>query len=87
MRRRSITCQMIPVGFMFIHCQKDSEERILRSIKSIPEVTYAFKVDKSYDIVVKVESESFEKFTAAISRIRLSPGILNTDTMIGFRRL
>jgi hypothetical protein len=78
---------MIPVGFMFIQCQKGSEERILQNVKSILEVSYAFKVDKSYDIVIKIESESFEKFTAAISRIRLSPGILNTDTMIGFRRL
>lgn len=71
---------------MFIQCQKGSEDQILENVKSIPEVSYAFKVDKSYDLVVKVESESFEKFTAAISRIRSSRGLLNTDTMIGFRR-
>lgn len=71
---------------MFMQCQEGAEDRIIQTVKSIQGVSYAFKVDKSYDIVVKIESESFEKFTAAISRIRLSPGLLNSDTMIGFKR-
>lgn len=44
-------------------------------------------VDKSYDIVVKIESDSDEKFTSAISQIRKSGGILNTDTIIGSKNL
>ena len=77
---------MIPVGFMFIQCEKGSEDQILEKLKIISEVTYSYKVDKAYDIVVKVESEAIEQFAAAISRIRSLPGLLNTDTMIGFRK-
>jgi DNA-binding Lrp family transcriptional regulator len=77
---------MIPVGFMFIQCTKGSEDKILESIKSIPEITYAYKVDKAYDIVIKLESDSLERFTSAITVVRSTPGLLNTDTMIGFRR-
>jgi DNA-binding Lrp family transcriptional regulator len=76
---------MIPIGFMFIQCAKGNEDKILDTIKSIPEVTYAYKVDKAYDIVIKLESDSLEKFTSAITVIRSTPGLLNTDTMIGFR--
>ena len=36
---------MIPVGFMFIQCTKGSEDKILDVVRSIPEVTYAYKVD------------------------------------------
>jgi DNA-binding Lrp family transcriptional regulator len=71
---------------MFIQCVKGVEDQILEKLKSIPEVSYSFKVDKAYDIVVKVESDSVEKFTAAIAAIRTTPGLMNTDTMIGFRK-
>lgn len=76
---------MIPIAYMFIECKLGSEDSILEKIKTIPEITYAYKLDKSYDIVVKIESESIEKFTAAIAAIRKAPDILNTDTMIGFK--
>ncbi|HKU48390.1 MAG TPA: chaperone NapD [Nitrososphaera sp.] len=71
---------------MFIQCKKGMEEQILDSMKTIPEVKYSFKVDKAYDIVVKIESDSAEKFTSAISAIRSLHGLLNTDTMIGFKK-
>lgn len=77
---------MIPVGFMFIECEKGSEDQILEKLKFIKGVTYSYKVDKAYDIVVKVESDAIDQFTAAISGIRSLPGLLNTDTMIGFRK-
>jgi DNA-binding Lrp family transcriptional regulator len=71
---------------MFIQCAKGGEDKILDTVRSIPEVAYAYKVDKAYDVVIKVESDSLEKFTSAIAAIRTIPGLLNTDTMIGFRK-
>jgi len=70
---------------MFIQCKEGSEDQIIENIRAIPEVKYSYKVDKSYDIVVKVESESVQKFTEAIALIRKSAGLMNTDTMIGFK--
>jgi len=75
---------MIPVGFMFIECRYGSQDDIIEQIRAVPEVVYAYKLDKSYDIVVK--SDSDEKFTSAISKVRAARDILNTDTMIGFKR-
>lgn len=77
---------MIPIGFMFIQCKEGSEDSLLEKIRPISGVTYAYKVDKSYDIVVKVESDSDDQFTSAIAAIRKAGDILNTDTMIGFKR-
>ena len=77
---------MIPVGFMFINCRQGSQDEILQKVEIIPEVKYAYKLDKSYDIVVKIESDSEERFTSAISKIRATAGILNTDTIIGFKK-
>jgi nitrate reductase NapAB chaperone NapD len=77
---------MIPIGFMFIQCNEGVEDAILGQIKSIPGVAYAYKLEGSYDVVVKIESDTIEKFTQAISTIRKVPNILNTDTIIGFKK-
>lgn len=76
---------MIPIGFMFLHCTTGTEDIILGQIKSISGVAYAYKLDGSYDAVVKIESDSLEQFTYAIASIRKVPNILNTDTIIGFK--
>jgi DNA-binding Lrp family transcriptional regulator len=75
---------MIPIGFMFLQCTQGTEDAILRQVKSISGIAYAYKLDGSYDIVVKIESDSVEQFTRAIREIRKVPNILNTDTIVGF---
>ena len=77
---------MIPIGFMFLHCKQGSQDDILQKVMILAGVMYAYKLDKSYDIVVKIESDSYEQFTSAISKIRATQGILNTDTMVGFKK-
>lgn len=76
---------MIPIGFMFLQCREGTEEAILESIRSIPGVAYAYKLESLYDLVVKIESDSVEQFTIAIAAIRKVANILNTDTMVGFK--
>jgi hypothetical protein len=76
---------MIPIGFMFLHSNENAEDAILGQIKSISGVVYAYKLEGSYDVVVKIESDTIEKFTKAIAAIRKVPHILNTDTIIGFK--
>jgi nitrate reductase NapAB chaperone NapD len=76
---------MIPLGFMFLQCTTGAEDVILQQIKSISGVAYAYRLDGSYDIVVKIESNSIEDFTRAIALIRKVSNILNTDTIVGFK--
>jgi hypothetical protein len=70
---------------MFLECVKGSHDDLLRKIAKISGVAYAYKVDKTYDIVIKIESDSVEKFTLAISQIRKLGNLLNTDTIVGFK--
>ncbi|AIF82460.1 AsnC family protein [Candidatus Nitrososphaera evergladensis SR1] len=76
---------MIPIGFMFIECVEGSQNDLLQRIKEIPGVSYAYKLDKTYNLVVKVESDSVDKFALAIAQIRKLGNLLNTDTMVGFK--
>ena len=70
---------------MFFQCRESTEEAILESVRPIPGVVYAYKLESPYDVVVKIESDSVENFTFAIAAIRKVPNILNTDTMVGFK--
>ena len=70
---------------MFIECVEGRQDELLRKIREVPAVSYAFKLDKTYHLVAKIESDSVEKFTAAISAIRGLGNLLNTDTMVGFK--
>jgi nitrate reductase NapAB chaperone NapD len=76
---------MIPIGFMFLHCTAGAEDIIVEQIRSIPGIAYVYKLEGSYDAVVKIESDSIELFTHAIALIRKVPNILNTDTIVGFK--
>ncbi len=77
--------RLIPVGFMFIECVEGMQDQLLQKVKAIPAVSYVYKLDKKYQLVVKIESHSIEKFTSAIAEIRKSGGLANTDTMVGFK--
>jgi len=70
---------------MFLQCTEGAEDAILRQTRSISGVAYAYKLEGSYDLVVKIESNTVEEFTHAIAAIRKVPSILNTDTIIGFK--
>jgi nitrate reductase NapAB chaperone NapD len=70
---------------MFLQCNEGSEDAVLGQIKSISGVAYAYKLEGSYDLVVKIQSDTIEQFTQAIAAIRKVPNILNTDTIIGFK--
>jgi hypothetical protein len=76
---------VLPIGFMFLQCKEGAEEGILERVRSIHGVAYAYKLESLYDIVLKIEADSVESFTSAISAIRKITDILNTDTMIGFK--
>jgi nitrate reductase NapAB chaperone NapD len=70
---------------MFLQCTQGAQNVILEQIKSVKGVSYVYKLEGTYDIVVKIQSEYIEHFTLAISAIRKIPNILNTDTIIGFK--
>jgi len=70
---------------MFIECVEGRQDELLKKIREVPAVSYAYKLDKTYQLVAKIESDSVEKFTAAISAIRGLGNLLNTDTMVGFK--
>lgn len=70
-------------AIILIQTEIGAESKVLDELMKIPEVKEAYIVYGTYDIVVKVESDSLEKIREIVTnRIRKLPDIRTTVTMI-----
>ncbi|WP_440060133.1 Lrp/AsnC family transcriptional regulator [Thermogladius sp. 4427co] len=70
-------------AIVLIQTEIGAESRVLDELYKIPEVTEAYIVYGTYDLVVKVESDSLEKIREIVTnKIRKLPDIRTTITMI-----
>ncbi len=70
-------------AIVLIQTEIGAESRVLDELYKIPEVTEAYIVYGTYDVVVKIESESLEKIREIVTnKIRRLPDIRTTITMI-----
>ncbi|MGC9012310.1 Lrp/AsnC ligand binding domain-containing protein [Thermogladius sp. KZ2Tp1] len=70
-------------AIVLIQTEIGAESRVLDELYKIPEVTEAYIVYGTYDVVVKIESESLEKIREIVTnKIRKLPDIRTTITMI-----
>src|SRR5574343_258680 len=55
---------------------------VIRALRGEPMVGTLHTTNGRWDIVAELRAESLEAFDAALGRIRLTPGIANTETSI-----
>ncbi|MEM2013999.1 MAG: Lrp/AsnC ligand binding domain-containing protein [Desulfurococcaceae archaeon] len=70
-------------AIILIQTEIGTESKVLDELMKIPEVKEAYIVYGTYDIVVKIESDTLEKIREIVTnRIRKLPDIRTTVTMI-----
>ncbi|MEM1879152.1 MAG: Lrp/AsnC ligand binding domain-containing protein [Desulfurococcaceae archaeon] len=70
-------------AIILIQTEIGTESKVLDELMKIPEVREAYIVYGTYDIVVKIESDTLEKIREIVTnRIRKLPDIRTTVTMI-----
>jgi DNA-binding Lrp family transcriptional regulator len=70
-------------AFVLINTELGSEVDAVRAIKDIPNVTEAYLVYGTYDIVVKVESDTLDRVKETITRsLRTMPNVRSTLSMV-----
>ena len=73
----------VPVrAVMMIEIEGHVLDKVIRQLGGFPEVAAIHTTNGRWDIVAEVRAESLEAFDAALGRIRLTPGIANTETSI-----
>ena len=74
---------MTAKAFVLINTELGSEGDLVEKIKSIPNVTEAYLVYGTYDIIVKVESDSLDKVKETITHnLRTLSNVRSTLSMV-----
>jgi len=69
-------------AWMSIAVDGNAAPEVIRALRGEPMVGTLHTTNGRWDIVAEVRAESLEAFDAALGRIRLTPGIANTETSI-----
>ncbi|MGL4436355.1 MAG: Lrp/AsnC family transcriptional regulator, partial [Giesbergeria sp.] len=69
-------------AWMCIAVEGNAAPEVIRALRGEPMVGTLHTTNGRWDIVAEVRAESLEAFDAALGRIRLTPGIANTETSI-----
>ena len=74
----------MPVAFLLITCNAGMHEQVLRRLNELAEVAEAERVYLGpYDIIVKVETDTIERFNKAlVSDIKSIGNIISAVTLI-----
>jgi DNA-binding Lrp family transcriptional regulator len=73
----------MPKAYVLISCDPGSENSVLTSLKSVETIKDAHETFGSYDVIVKLESDSEDKLKESITkRIRMLPKIRATLTLM-----
>ncbi|MEM3695248.1 MAG: Lrp/AsnC ligand binding domain-containing protein [Candidatus Bathyarchaeia archaeon] len=73
----------MPTAFVLINAELGSEDNVLRELKKIGGVEEAFNVYGTYDIIVKVKSDTMDKLKEIVTwRIRRLDNVKATLTLM-----
>ena len=69
-------------AWMSIAVEGNAATSVIHALRGEPAVGTLHTTNGRWDIVAEVRAESLESFDAALPRIRMTPGIANTETSI-----
>ena len=77
------------IAFLLINLKSTDDRETLRKIGDLKETIYVHPLLGEYDIIAKLENESFNHIgQVVIERVRTLPGVVDTKTLavVDFRR-
>jgi DNA-binding Lrp family transcriptional regulator len=74
---------MVATAFVLINTELGSEGDAVRALKAVPNVTEAYLVYGTYDIIVKVQGEDLDKVKQTITQsLRTMSNVRSTLSMV-----
>ena len=77
------------IAFILINLESTDDRKTLKKIADLKETIYAHPLLGEYDIIAKLENESFNHIgQLVIEQVRTLPGVVDTKTLavVDFRR-
>ncbi len=71
------------IAYVLVRTRVGAEHFIANQIKGLPGVTEVVVTYGTYDLVVRIEADSFESLDRVVTRIRGLPEVIETVTLVG----
>jgi len=76
----------MPIGFILIKAAPALEHEVYINISKAPQIIELHPLFGEYDLIAKIEAETFEKLgEIVIDKIRSIKGVIDTKTLTGTR--
>jgi len=69
-------------GWILINVSANDEEDIITEMIAMPEISRLFTTNGRWDLAAEIQTPTLEAFDVAISRLRQTPGVRDTDTSL-----
>ncbi len=74
------------IGFVLMHVSPLHEHEVFKKLSTIPEIIELHSLFGEYDLIAKIEAESYERIgQIIIQKIRTIEGIVDTKTLTGIK--
>ncbi len=77
---RAETVEMPVRGITMIAIEGRAKDRVIATLSGYPEVTALHTTNGKWDLIAEIGVESLSELDAALNRLRLIPGIANSET-------
>lgn len=72
------------IGFVLIGAAPAHEHEVYNKLSKLPEIVELHPLFGEYDLIAKIEAESFEKLgNIVVNKIRSIEGVVDTKTLTG----
>lgn len=69
-------------GIMMIEIEGHAADRVIRALGGLPEVSAVHTTNGRWDLVVELNTETLTELDTVLRKIRLIPGITNSETTL-----
>jgi DNA-binding Lrp family transcriptional regulator len=69
-------------GIMMIEIEGHAADRVIRALGGFPEVVTIHTTNGRWDLIAELAAPSLTEFDATLRRVRLIPGITNSETSL-----
>ena len=74
--------QNLNKAIMMIEVAGKSTSQVIQKLRGLPELTHMHTTNGAWDLIANIQTTTLTEFDRVLRRVRMTPGVLNSETSI-----
>ncbi|GAC04651.1 Lrp/AsnC family transcriptional regulator [Paraglaciecola chathamensis] len=74
--------QSLIKAIMMIEVAGKSTSQVIQKLRGLPELTHMHTTNGAWDLIANIQTTTLTEFDRVLRRVRMTPGVLNSETSI-----